>query len=385
MGGRGTMKSNTVDIERLQQVAARLGDAAIDPSVWPEIIQEITEAARARGAAMLQSDVRTPDVPCTPDVDDYFRRSYFAEGWHARDIRAERGVPLLLKGAATVITDQDIVTPDEMERVGLYAESLVPNGLKWFAAIGFWSGPALWGLTIQRTDAQGAFDEHDKRALGSIAHRLTETATLSRAVGRVALRGMTNALELARQPALALDHLGRVIGMNRLVEPLLNGDIRICDGRLFLRDRRAAAVLESLIDQLRVVPDTAVLPRQPIIIQREGKRPVVMTVLPVDGAARTPFLGARVLLTLSDLDAETLPDSTVIARAFGLSPAEVRLALLVGNGTSPSEAAEELGIARETARSQLKTVFAKTGTHRQAELVALLARMPRLAKGHSSR
>src|SRR5579864_3277449 len=250
MSGRGTMRSNAVDIARLQQAAARLGDAAIDPSIWPEIIQEISAAAGARGAAMLQSDVRTPDVPCTPDVGDYFRRSYFAEGWHARDVRAERGVPLLLKGAQ-VITDQDIVTPDEMQRVGLYAESLVPNGLKWFAAIGFWSGPALWGLTIQRTDEQGAFDEHDKRALGSIAQRLTETATLSWAVGRLALSGMTSALELVWQPALALDRLGRIIDMNRLVEPLLNGEIRISDRRLMARDKCAASALESLIDQLR--------------------------------------------------------------------------------------------------------------------------------------
>ncbi|MGI8568738.1 MAG: helix-turn-helix transcriptional regulator, partial [Methylocella sp.] len=35
-------------------------------------------------------------------------------------------------------------------------------------------------------------------------------------------------------------------------------------------------------------------------------------------------------------------------------------------------AARELNISRETARNQLKAVFAKTGTHRQSELVALL-------------
>ncbi|MGO9720572.1 MAG: helix-turn-helix transcriptional regulator, partial [Methylocella sp.] len=35
-------------------------------------------------------------------------------------------------------------------------------------------------------------------------------------------------------------------------------------------------------------------------------------------------------------------------------------------------AARELKISRETARHQLKSVFAKTDTHRQNELVALL-------------
>jgi hypothetical protein len=39
---------------------------------------------------------------------------------------------------------------------------------------------------------------------------------------------------------------------------------------------------------------------------------------------------------------------------------------------SPDNAARELRISRETARNQLKSMFAKTDTHRQSELVALL-------------
>ena len=33
------------------------------------------------------------------------------------------------------------------------------------------------------------------------------------------------------------------------------------------------------------------------------------------------------------------------------------------------------GIARVTVRNQIKAIFAKTGTHRQSELVALLSRL----------
>ena len=140
------MGRQEVNLERLQEVSARLGDAAIDPTIWPEIMQQISSAAGATGAALLQSDLRTPDIPRTAGVDDYFR-SYFANGWHTRDIRADRGVPLLLQGEKVII-DQDILTPEEMRRAGLYAEFLIPFGLQWFAAIGFWSGPVLWGLTI---------------------------------------------------------------------------------------------------------------------------------------------------------------------------------------------------------------------------------------------
>jgi DNA-binding CsgD family transcriptional regulator len=62
-----------------------------------------------------------------------------------------------------------------------------------------------------------------------------------------------------------------------------------------------------------------------------------------------------------------------LREAFKLTPAEVRIAQLVASGESLDDAAEILGIQRETARVQLKAVFSKTDTHRQGELVALMA------------
>ncbi|MGO9234346.1 MAG: helix-turn-helix transcriptional regulator [Methylocella sp.] len=48
------------------------------------------------------------------------------------------------------------------------------------------------------------------------------------------------------------------------------------------------------------------------------------------------------------------------------------LLVLAVLGQSHHIAARELKISRATARNQLKSVFAKTDTHRQSELVALL-------------
>jgi DNA-binding CsgD family transcriptional regulator len=80
-------------------------------------------------------------------------------------------------------------------------------------------------------------------------------------------------------------------------------------------------------------------------------------------------------MILSDLERRCAPDMRLLSRAFGLSPAETRLAALIATGFSIERAVEELGIARETVRNQLKAIFAKTDTHRQSELVALLARL----------
>jgi DNA-binding CsgD family transcriptional regulator/PAS domain-containing protein len=367
------MTSPKVDGEALLKTSVRLGDAVVDPSLWPQILSEISNASGAVGAALLQSDVRTPDIPRTADVDEVFGL-YFREGWHTRDIRAERGVPLLLDGQRVVI-DQDILTTDEIRRSDYYQELLAPRGLGWWAVIGFRAGSAHWGLSIQRSLQQGPFAEEDRRILAQIADRLTETATLSTAMGRIVLSGMTNALGLLNQPALALDRNGLVLDFNAAAEQMFNRDVRVRNRCLELSDRQARSSFDTFIHRLRTVTESVALSTAPIVVRRSSKRPLLLRILPVDGAARSPFLGARALVVFSGLHSEAGLSPKLLSHIFGLSPAEARLAAVLADGLSPEQAARKLGIARATVRSQLKAIFSKTETHRQSELVAVLARL----------
>jgi DNA-binding CsgD family transcriptional regulator len=57
---------------------------------------------------------------------------------------------------------------------------------------------------------------------------------------------------------------------------------------------------------------------------------------------------------------------------FGLTPAEARLALHLVAGDALRSAAAKLSITYETARTELKNIFNKTVTCRQAELVIVI-------------
>jgi DNA-binding CsgD family transcriptional regulator len=57
---------------------------------------------------------------------------------------------------------------------------------------------------------------------------------------------------------------------------------------------------------------------------------------------------------------------------FALSPSEARLALALCRGKSIAEAAAELGLALETARSYSKSIYLKTGTRGMADLVRIV-------------
>ena len=84
---------------------------------------------------------------------------------------------------------------------------------------------------------------------------------------------------------------------------------------------------------------------------------------------------AETLLVLFDLDECLRPSEEMLRDAFELTKAESRLAARLACGESLQDIAEAFGISLGTARMQLKAIFAKTQTGRQAELAALLSRL----------
>lgn len=68
-------------------------------------------------------------------------------------------------------------------------------------------------------------------------------------------------------------------------------------------------------------------------------------------------------------------DAATLSDGFGLTQREPEVAALVAQGHDPSTVAARPGLRQTSARTYLKTIFHKTGTGRQAELAALLARL----------
>jgi DNA-binding CsgD family transcriptional regulator len=367
------MRAGQLDMQALARASGRLGEAVLDPGKWPEIMDEVCRATGSTGALLLQSDVRTPDVPRTASVDA-LTNCYFDEGWHLRDLRAERGVPLLLGGEA-VLTEADLFTPEELRRAPFYGDMINRHGFAWFAAIGFWAGPSLWALSLQRTAREGLLSAESKQALSPFARRLTEVATLSTAVGRVALTSAAHALDAVLCAAVAVDRLGAVLEANASAYALFDDGFRVHNRRIVVRDNTARTEFDNLFARLRSAEDTATFEAAPIIIRREDKPPLIVNTLPVTALARGPFMSARAFLTVKEAAPKAALNTATIAKAFGLTPAEARLAGLLVEGQSLEDIAERLQLSRGTIRVQLKAVFAKTGMHRQGELVALLTQL----------
>lgn len=106
-----------------------------------------------------------------------------------------------------------------------------------------------------------------------------------------------------------------------------------------------------------------------VVIRSAGDRPVILNetgAIAPDGTS---------IVALLDRESRSGPNPQTLQKMFGLTAAETNLALRLAQGDAPLEIARSWRLSRTTIRSQLASLFAKTETKRQAELVALLGRI----------
>ena len=89
-----------------------------------------------------------------------------------------------------------------------------------------------------------------------------------------------------------------------------------------------------------------------------------------------PTRDAVAMLTLSDPDRQEALDPAVLRQLFDLTPTEANVARLVAEGLRRDQVAARLGVSPNTVAFHLRNVFDKTGTRRQADLMALILSMP---------
>jgi DNA-binding CsgD family transcriptional regulator len=180
-----------------------------------------------------------------------------------------------------------------------------------------------------------------------------------------------------------LDRLGKgVIFVSRDLHVLFMNSAaeQICadsDGVTLDRNGRIyvwrSSVQEKLKAAVRSIASAAFSSGSAIQLPRPSmRRPYALFVSPMPNAPIQSLPGqVAAVLILADPHAEPRTDARTLRELYGLTAAESRVALKLAAGASLRGISEDLSISYETTRNHLKSVFAKTSTHRQAEVVAL--------------
>ena len=87
-------------------------------------------------------------------------------------------------------------------------------------------------------------------------------------------------------------------------------------------------------------------------------------------------VAAAILISDPEADSGALRD--ILRRLYQLSEREAELAVRIAEGERLEQAARNLGVTYQTARSYLKSIFMKLGVDRQAEPASLVQKLAAL-------
>ncbi|WP_282121220.1 helix-turn-helix transcriptional regulator [Ruegeria atlantica] len=110
----------------------------------------------------------------------------------------------------------------------------------------------------------------------------------------------------------------------------------------------------------------------PITVPIPDGRRICIDVMPLPEEFKLALGHAHALLNFRELETYRSLTHDRLREHFGLTPSEATLAKALTEGESLKEASSRLEISIWTARSHLRSIFQKTDTHRQAELVSLI-------------
>jgi DNA-binding CsgD family transcriptional regulator len=309
-----------------------------------------------------------PEVPYS-DRTEEANEAYFRERWYEQDERS-KGIPLLMKNG--LVDDLDLFNERHIKRHPFYQDFLTPFGFRWFVGVRVAAGEDAWCLSIQRTIDQGPFAGSQKQKLLRLSQTLSASAALAKAIGFAAAGATLDALEASGSAALLIDRQGEVFRMNRSAELMLKNEVRVVNRRLVAQDARSTAAFDRALHDLIWRRSDAAL-SSPIVLNRVGQYPLLAYLVKPSALAANALADCKAIAILVEVGSRSRVPERTLRSVFDLTDAEARLAVRLVNGQALEDIANELGLTKETVRSHLKSVFSKTNTHRQGELVSLLS------------
>lgn len=192
---------------------------------------------------------------------------------------------------------------------------------------------------------------------------------------------LADALDRVAEPVVMVDRTGRVMRLNPAAEAIFRAGAPLelsPDRRILLANNGARDAFFRVLAQCGSsqvwTPQSGDLPSKQIQIPRASGRPLVLTLQPLSQELSGAF-GAVALLFINDPDTRPKDLRGALRSTYRLTDAEARLTQAVADGETLKAFAGRHDISYETARSQLRKIFEKTGAKRQAELVRIVNKL----------
>jgi DNA-binding CsgD family transcriptional regulator len=368
--------------DRLLKFVGQIYEAAADPNKLSSLSTVVQNAMDVGSALLFVSNHQTGELiqllGTSPNFDVKARADYRA---HYHNTNPWYHAAKNKKGAF-IRHGGELIGYDEFEKTEFRADWCKRVGIYHFlgGTAPIREGVAV-ALGLHRPKGSVAFDEDEKRAFSILLEHIVRACQLADKIGTLAGRELLTYEVLSKLNVgfVLVDRECRAIHVNALAENLLRASrwLTYSQGRVRPIHPVSRASFEKLVADAASASAGRLGSGGVISLDDPIEAPLAFSIMPFK--SEVLGLGAEqtaVAILFSDPDQKPVATPEGIAKNLGLTTAESRLVARLVQGESLVEAARSIGISPNTAKTQLQSVFIKTDTSKQSEIVSRVVANP---------
>ncbi len=350
-------------------------DAALDESRWTDFLSRTAEEFNSGPTVLAIHDLRGrfnrvnlwvgADLSTTKEYEEHYVR---LNPWMQNGRMFSEGL---------VARGEELCSQNALEKTEFYNEFGLRRGVTFTLGTAIQiSGSAVLYLSVNRGIKAETFRAGDAELMSCLVPHLRKAMRIHQHLAAAKMYAdATNVLPVGM---LALASDLSILECNGIAQQILNKRkfLTVCTGKLTAADPNVRTSFECFIKSASVrdreKTNSSFVYQLPDV--RSQNR---LSVLAVPGKDDL-LTGVRSRLLLILIDPSRREEETAprLCSLFGLTSAEARLTLQILRTKTLTEASRSLGISRNTAKTQLSSIFLKTETQSQPELLRLLLAGP---------
>ena len=355
----------------LSRLIESIYDCAIDPALWPSTLEQIAAAHNSMAGTLNVMDFVTGAERTLVHVgiSEHYQALY-RKFYQGCDVFAHS---LLLHPVDQPATSEELAAEEELLQSRIYREWAVPQGFRYVLLTALIKNQArLAFIGVTRGEKGGPYDAEEQARMALLAPHVRRAITIA---------------DLIDHKTLERDDLAATLDALTTAVLVLGADGRLVHSNA--AGRAALAREDLLLSRIGIVEpwDRTVSPAframlsaeagGTVALARRGGGNAVVSALPLHSGRRRSAVPRSARVALFVQDNPCGPHAIeLLGRAYNFTGAELRVLLGLAEDATPADIAQRYGIAPSTVRTHLKSLFAKTGTNRQKDLVKLLFTAP---------
>lgn len=349
-------------------------DAALEPGRWPIFLKAFAAAYPGGQGALYKMESERASV-LLANWDESWTKAhneYFFDTNPWLD-------GMRFRAAGVTNAAEDFVPVRDFERCEYFNDFLRPQGLvTGVGATVMRDADGMIGVSVLFSNGSGQGATPDQVArLSRLVPHLQRAVKINRLIGQAGLERASaeQVLDRLGSGVIVTDATGRCLFVNAAAERAFSGrsSLSLAPGqRIDVGDPARTAQLRRLVAQAARPPGhggsggTVSLPRA-------GAPDLMLLVTPL--RILPDLLGFRhgaALVFIADPAARTSVQERAVGTLLGLTPAQSRVACALARGSTVGEIATMLQVRESTIRFHLRTIFERTETRRQSDLLRLV-------------